>query len=175
LFFLILFSTNKQGDRKMALTRRQFILISGTTLVSAGLVPQALLASETQPTIILSFLTPAEAEAVLTLSRLIYPHSFLEDEHYLQALQSLDEKASNDAALGKTLKDGAALLAKQTSIALTDTIQQAPIFQSLRGHLVVALYNNKNVWPLFGYEGPSFPKGGYLHRGFNDINWLPKS
>jgi hypothetical protein len=30
------------------------------------------------------------------------------------------------------------------------------------------------VWDLLGYEGPSFDKGGYLHRGFNDLDWLPE-
>ena len=25
-----------------------------------------------------------------------------------------------------------------------------------------------------GYEGSSFEQGGYLHRGFNDLDWLPE-
>ena len=28
------------------------------------------------------------------------------------------------------------------------------------------------LWPLFGYEGESYSKGGYLEHGFNDIDWL---
>jgi hypothetical protein len=28
------------------------------------------------------------------------------------------------------------------------------------------------VWTKLGYEGPSAPEGGYLHRGFDDIDWL---
>ena len=39
----------------------------------------------------------------------------------------------------------------------------------------VSLYNNKEVWPKFGYEGASADKGGYINRGFNDIDWLPQS
>jgi hypothetical protein len=27
---------------------------------------------------------------------------------------------------------------------------------------------------MFGYEGSSVEKGGYLGRGFDDIAWLPK-
>jgi hypothetical protein len=27
---------------------------------------------------------------------------------------------------------------------------------------------------LLGYEGRSFAKGGYLQRGFNDLDWLPE-
>ena len=38
---------------------------------------------------------------------------------------------------------------------------------------VVALYDDHEVWELLGYEGPSFDKGGYLHRGFDDLDWLP--
>ena len=33
--------------------------------------------------------------------------------------------------------------------------------------------NQKALWPKFGYEGSSFEHGGYLHRGFNDLDWLP--
>jgi len=45
-------------------------------------------------------------------------------------------------------------------------------FQTVRGGLVVSLYNQKEVWPLFGYEGESYSKGGYIDRGFDDIAWL---
>ena len=45
-------------------------------------------------------------------------------------------------------------------------------FQTVRGGLVTGLYNQKAVWPIFGYEGESFSKGGYIDRGFNDISWL---
>jgi hypothetical protein len=38
---------------------------------------------------------------------------------------------------------------------------------------VVALYNDHEVWELLGYEGPSFDQGGYLNRGFDDLDWLP--
>ncbi len=31
------------------------------------------------------------------------------------------------------------------------------------------------VWVTLGYQGSSIEYGGYLHRGFDDIDWLPKS
>ena len=34
------------------------------------------------------------------------------------------------------------------------------------------LYNQQELWPIFGYEGESFSKGGYINRGFDDIDWL---
>jgi hypothetical protein len=39
----------------------------------------------------------------------------------------------------------------------------------------VSLYNQKEVWPKFGYEGSSAEHGGYIKRGFADIDWLPKA
>ena len=42
----------------------------------------------------------------------------------------------------------------------------------IRGDLVTSLYNQPALWSIFGYEGESFSKGGYIHRGFNDITWL---
>jgi hypothetical protein len=38
---------------------------------------------------------------------------------------------------------------------------------------VTALYNQQELWTKLGYEGSSAEKGGYLHRGFNDLDWLP--
>ena len=52
-------------------------------------------------------------------------------------------------------------------------MQNGPLFKKLRGDLLVTLYNNKEVWPKFGYEGSSAYKGGYISRGFNDLDWLP--
>jgi hypothetical protein len=59
------------------------------------------------------------------------------------------------------------------SEALKQT-EQTPFFQTLRSDFVVYFYSNPAVWPRFGYEGPSNDKGGYLHRGFNDIDWIKR-
>ena len=59
-------------------------------------------------------------------------------------------------------------------VALLQRIEQTEFFQKVRGDLVVSLYNQKEVWPKFGYEGSSAEHGGYIKRGFADIDWLPK-
>ena len=43
----------------------------------------------------------------------------------------------------------------------------------MRGSAVVALYNDQETWETLGYEGASFDQGGYVNRGFNDLDWLP--
>jgi hypothetical protein len=51
-------------------------------------------------------------------------------------------------------------------------MESSGFFQKVRGSLITGLYNNKQVWEKFAYEGESASKGGYLYRGFDDIDWL---
>jgi hypothetical protein len=60
-------------------------------------------------------------------------------------------------------------------VVLLQQIEQTPFFQKVRGDLIVSLYNQKELWPRFGYEGSSAEYGGYIKRGFADIDWLPKA
>ena len=57
-------------------------------------------------------------------------------------------------------------------VALLKDIEATPFLKKVQGDLVTGLYNNKKLWPLFGYEGSSWEKGGYVNRGFDDIDWL---
>lgn len=59
-------------------------------------------------------------------------------------------------------------------VTLLQGIEQTAFFKALRSDLVVSLYNQEELWPKFGYEGSSAEHGGYIKRGFDDINWLPK-
>ena len=118
------------------------------------------------------------------MSRDIYSHDKVADKHYATAVSGLDKAAKDDAALKTMLSDGVAGLNKAAGgsysgvsdadkrMALLKAMESDAFFQKVRGNLVTGLYNNKEVWPLFGYEGASADKGGYIDRGFNDINWL---
>jgi hypothetical protein len=57
-------------------------------------------------------------------------------------------------------------------VAIQKVMQASPFFQGIRGGLVTGLYNQKEVWPLFGYEVERYSKGGYIDRGFDDVAWL---
>ena len=59
-------------------------------------------------------------------------------------------------------------------VVLLQGIEQTDFFKQVRSDLVVSLYNQEELWPKFGYEGSSAEHGGYIKRGFNDIDWLPK-
>src|SRR5699024_3890932 len=64
-------------------------------------------------------------------------------------------------------------LPAETALTVLRGIQDAPFFQSVLSVAVVKFYDDHEVWDLLGYEGPSFHKGGYIDRGFDDLDWLP--
>jgi hypothetical protein len=133
-------------------------------------------------------LKPETARTLIKLARDIYPHDRLADKFYAVAVKAYDEKASKDPATladfegGVAALDAAAKAAhgvayaevgwEEQRVALLRNIQHGAFFQGIRSDLVVSLYNQKELWPLFGYEGESASKGGYVNRGFNDIQWL---
>lgn len=125
-------------------------------------------------------LTAEEAAMLVRMARATYPHPKLDDAIYGKVIHGLDEKAAADPALLKTLQSGAAKLTAQKfdtldadaqGVALR-AVQDTPEFQAVRGACVVGIYNNPEVWPIFGYEGESAAMGGYINRGFDDISWL---
>ena len=126
------------------------------------------------------------AATLLRMCRDLYPHDSLSKAHYAPVVESLDRKASDDAALAKTLREGVAALdshsggswrdaAEAARIAALKKIEGNPFFSVVRGETVTVLYNDRSVWRRFGYEGASFPLGGYKERGFNDLDWIDES
>jgi len=167
--------------------RRQFVQSGGVAAVgiaaaSSGAVLGTPAAARAMS---LTTLDAHDGETLLVMSRQIFPHPALGDMYYATVVTDLDRKAAADATVAAQLKDGVAGLDKAMGIAwvalspgnqlaVLTTIETTPFFQTVRGTAVVSLYNNPLVWRYFGYEGASFPYGGYIHRGFNDIAWLPQ-
>jgi hypothetical protein len=133
-------------------------------------------------------LKPETMRTLIKMARDIYPHDRLDDRFYAVACKPYDDKSAADAKLKALIEEGvaqfdnaamkahkspyAAVASEAERTALLKANSGTALFKKLRGDLVVNLYNQKEVWPLFGYEGESASKGGYLTRGFNDIDWL---
>lgn len=125
-------------------------------------------------------LTGDEAAMLVRMARAAYPHAKLSDAIYGKVIHGLDEQAAKDEALLKTLQSGAAMLKEKRFDTLDPDAQEAtlremqdtPEFQTVRGACITGIYNNQEVWPIFGYEGESAAMGGYINRGFSDIDWL---
>jgi hypothetical protein len=128
-------------------------------------------------------LKPETMATLIQMARDIYPHDHVGDEFYAVAVKGYDdaEKASmvedgiaalDAAAQGKGHAGYLATGWERDRVDVLRSLEDSAFFQTVRGGLVTGLYNQKAVWPLFGYEGESFSQGGYIDRGFNDINWL---
>jgi hypothetical protein len=130
-------------------------------------------------------LKPETMKTLILLARDIYPHDKIADRYYAIAMKSYGEKAESDPALKAEIEafvdalNGAAgpggyvgRAWEADRVALLKGQSANPMFETIRSGLVVSLYNQQEIWPIFGYEGESFSKGGYIERGFNDITWL---
>ena len=133
-------------------------------------------------------LAPPAVQTLIQASRDIYPHDRLADRFYALAVKDFDVKAVADPKVKALFEEGLAKLdaaaraahgvpyvqvgLEEDRVALLTRIETTPFFKSLRSGLVTGLYNQKEIWPLFGYEGSSADKGGYIERGFNDLTWL---
>jgi len=133
-------------------------------------------------------LNPDTMRTLAKVARDIYPHDHLADRYYIAAVAPWDAKAASDPKVKAMLEEGVALLNQlaqaghksayaavaweEQRVALLRGIEQTDFFGKLRSDLIASLYNNPEVWPKFGYEGSSAEHGGYINRGFNDIDWL---
>jgi hypothetical protein len=119
---------------------------------------------------------------ITAAARIIYPHDALPDDVYARVGEKLAEAAREDPGTARTIEDGvsalngsrpfADLLADEQLEALKG-IEDSDFFELVRSTAVVEVYSDQRTWQLVGYEGPSFDKGGYIDRGFNDLDWLP--
>ncbi|MCC0041418.1 MAG: Twin-arginine translocation pathway signal [Rhodobiaceae bacterium] len=169
--------------RERKLTRRELLkssVAAGATLVvGAGFVAASDAAWATETTAI----KPETMATLIQMARDIYPHDHVGDEYYVAAVKGYDtaDKAEmveagiaalNAAAQGKGFASYLAMGWERDRVDVLRAMENSAFFQTVRGGLVTGLYNQKAVWPLFGYEGESYSKGGYINRGFDDINWL---
>ena len=168
-------------------SRRQVLQAGGATLVAASILSGGVVSGRAWAATPRA-LKPATFATLVQMSRDIYPHDRFGDAIYAKAVDGLDAGAAIDAGALKLLEEGisaldaAAMSAHKINYAavaweirrvdLLRKIETGGFFQKVRGHLVTGIYNQPVVWRLLGYEGESASKGGYIDRGFNDIDWV---
>ncbi len=181
----------REVDRRSKYDRRVFLKGAATAVPVVAAAASAGLSIEDAWADNGAALSPATLKTLVKVARDIYPHDMLGDSYYIAAIKPWDGKAAKDPAV-KAVIDGGVNRLDQAArdrhkapyaevpweadrVVLLKEIEQSDFFQKVRGDLIVSLYNQKEVWPKFGYEGSSADKGGYINRGFADIDWLPKA
>ena len=181
----------REVDRRSKHSRRVFLKGAATAVPVVAVATSLSVSIEDAWADDASALSPATMKTLLKVARDIYPHDVLGDSYYITAISPWDGKAAKDPAVKTLISDGIKRLDQNARdrhkvpyaevpwesdrVVLLTEIEQSDFFQKVRGDLIVSLYNQKEVWPRFGYEGSSAEHGGYINRGFADIDWLPKA
>ena len=130
-------------------------------------------------------LLPDDAqERLVQVIRAAFPHKAFPDGPYEKTAAHIIVTAAaspfQTAQLGQGLVSLDALRGKPFAeldaaerLSVLEQVQHTAFFQLVRSTTVVFMYSDRDVWEVLGYEGESSDQGGYLHRGFDDLDWLP--
>lgn len=161
----------------MKTTRRRVLLGSAlaTIATAAASLPKPALAQA----------SPLQDEATRQLLtrmlRAMYPHKRFPDGPYQRAADAVlaavgktpGEQLDFASSIAELKASGFADFDEARALAHLKSIEGTAFFNQVRSTGLVAIYDDAEVWTALGYEGPSFDKGGYINRGFNDLAWLP--
>ncbi|GAB2195889.1 gluconate 2-dehydrogenase subunit 3 family protein [Sessilibacter sp. MAH4] len=178
-------SNNTASNNPTSLSRRQFLNKAGITTVGIGLASSGLFSANTWA----AKAVGKKASATLhRMARDIYPHDELDDKYYSQVMLPLADKADNDPQLKEKLLEGVNTLdqlsqkyfgkdfvdikSEADRVKVLRAIENSGFFQTIKGNLMMGIYNNPELWQHFGYGGSAWEQGGYIRRGYNDIDWL---
>ena len=178
----------KDIERPAEIGRRLFLKTSAAAPAAAGIAVGVGISSDAAWAQGAKNLSPHVTATLVKAARDIFPHDHLADKYYVAACAGYEALAA-DAGKKALLTEGVARLDEDAKskfqaanylavnweadrVTLLQGVAHSPFFAKLRGDLVVTLYNQKELWPKFGYEGASADKGGYIARGFDDIDWL---
>jgi hypothetical protein len=129
--------------------------------------------------------SPQLASTLGRMARLLYPHASVPDNVYAGVVEGIMAAVADDPQMSANLDEAASQLDQArgtdffqldeaSQLAVMTDLQQQPFFEAIRFQVLARLYSNPEVWKVINYPGPSVQLGGYVDRGFNDIDWLPE-
>ena len=170
------------------ITRRSFARQFGFTVAAGGvaaLLAPPLLQAATAG-IDEAALSAADLESIALYSHTLCPMLAPADPHYRAVTATVAQASRQNPATAALIREGLNTInrpGKPGFVALTPD-QRAEIVLSQQG---TALFNylhwltaesvlrDPTLWKQIGYQGSAIEFGGYLNRGFDDIDWLPKA
>ena len=125
-----------------------------------------------------------ERATLMRMVRVMFPHPDFPDGPYERTVDAILAAGVEDARTGAQLQQGLreldgladrpfTELDDARALELLRSISATTFFEAVRSKVILTLYDDREVHRLLGYEGTSFDQGGYLHRGFADLDWLP--
>ncbi len=163
-------------------SRRRFLV---ATIAYSGLISTGMGAALLRASTAWAQSANGNADELTRIARLLYPHDGIADAVYAEVIDSILSDSVNDVSLKEILNQAVtALNAAQNGnwfeigaddqIKAMRVVQNEPFFAAIQGGVRVRFYNHPKVWEHIGYPGSSVEFGGYVDRGFDDIDWLPE-
>jgi hypothetical protein len=157
-------------------TRRQ-ILIAISQLAAAATLASCSDSSTTSDNSQSTSNTDLELLASVTYDFLPYPE--LNPAVYVKAAQQILDLDSDNVRAGLTqLREASGNgawkdLAEDQRIAILTSLEGSAFFAEVRANTMQVLLREPETFKIVGYGGSTIEHGGYINRGFNDIDWLP--
>ena len=168
-----------------AFTRRRLISITANVIsiaaVAGPYLPGLVAAQDNQAGTAVDAVNP---EALATLVHDLFPHDDIAPEVYAGIARTIiaqEQGAAGDLVLLQTglqqLNAQAGgqewqLLDATLRLQALQKIADSEFFKIMLERCRALLYLRPEVWQLVGYGGNALQQGGYLTRGFDDIDWL---
>jgi len=129
-------------------------------------------------------LTEEARSVLIRVIRVAFPHPSFPDAPYERTADTILAEAETSTWFRVAVTQGLLTLSHlaggdfrnlndDDATKVLRRIEATEFFGFVRRTTVLNLYDNADVWEVLGYEGPSFDQGGYINRGFNDLDWLP--
>ncbi|HQU04759.1 MAG TPA: hypothetical protein PLT25_08575 [Acidocella sp.] len=133
---------------------------------------------------ILNLFNPEQATLLVATVQTLYPHRGVAPTVYRRVVVNFDKLASQTPSAARLSLAFCDKLSAASPVSFTElaetyrisalkTIETTPEFIFVQRMSVRYLYDDLEIWASFGYEGASYHLGGYIKRGFDDLNWLP--
>lgn len=162
------------------MTRRKILaaiarIAAATTLTSCGM------SSDEEPAAVGAVdVQASDLEMLASVAYELFPYQSLSPEHYVKVANAI--LALNDSIVTDGLMQLRALSNEQSWLALPDAerisilaeMQESNFFGLMRANTITIIYSEPAFFELVGYGGSAIEYGGYLNRGFDDIDWLPE-
>ena len=131
-----------------------------------------------------SLISDRQRRTLVDVVRVAFPHDNFPAGAYERTARAVLDKAATDPRLHGLLVQGLSDVDGEREVPFSELppaiaalvlrgLDGTPFLTGIVDVAVVALYDDHEVWDVLGYEGASYDKGGYLDRGFDDLDWLP--
>jgi hypothetical protein len=129
----------------------------------------------------------ADPDALLAhMARCLFPHDGMGDNVYAEVMSGVITATAADPSMAAVFQaaETAFNLKRGTPWMSLDEAEQVAVIQELQNEAFFAavlakvrahFYYHPAVWQHLDYPGSSREYGGYIKRGFDDIDWLHKS